>query len=52
MPQQIIWSHFAENDFANIPDYLDRNLDRKVETARSSTETGKNHSTTKWTALN
>ncbi len=38
MPQQIIWSHFAENDFANIPDYLDRNLDRKVETARSSTE--------------
>ena len=30
MPKQIIWSPFAENDFANILDYLDKNWDRKV----------------------
>ena len=30
MPKQIIWSPLAENDFANILDYLDKNWDRKV----------------------
>ena len=30
MPKQIIWSTLAENDFANILDYLDKNWDRKV----------------------
>jgi len=30
MPKQIIWSPRAENDFANILDYLDKNWDRKV----------------------
>ena len=30
MPKQIIWSHLAENDFANILDYLDKNWDSKV----------------------
>ena len=30
MPKQIIWSHFAENDFADILDYLDKNWERKV----------------------
>jgi plasmid stabilization system protein ParE len=30
MPKQIIWSNLAENDFANILDYLDKNWERKV----------------------
>jgi plasmid stabilization system protein ParE len=30
MPKPIIWSHFSENDFANILDYLDKNWGRKV----------------------
>jgi plasmid stabilization system protein ParE len=30
MPKQIIWSHLAENDFAKILDYLDKNWERKV----------------------
>jgi len=30
MPKHIIWSHLAENDFANILDYLDKNWERKV----------------------
>jgi plasmid stabilization system protein ParE len=30
MTKQIIWSHLAENDFANILDYLDKNWESKV----------------------
>jgi plasmid stabilization system protein ParE len=30
MPKQIIWSLLAENDFANILDYLEIKWDRKV----------------------
>jgi plasmid stabilization system protein ParE len=30
MAKQIIWSHLAENDFANILEYLDKNWERKV----------------------
>jgi len=32
MSKHIIWSHFAENDFENILDYLDKNWERKVAT--------------------
>jgi plasmid stabilization system protein ParE len=32
MSKQITWSQLAENDFANILDYLDRNWERKVTT--------------------
>jgi plasmid stabilization system protein ParE len=32
MPKPIIWSHFSENDFANILDYLDKNWGQKVAT--------------------
>ena len=32
MPKHIIWSHLAENDFANILDYLDKNWGHKVAT--------------------
>ena len=30
MPKQIIWASLAENDFAAILDYLDKNWDSKV----------------------
>ena len=30
MPKQIIWAPLAENDFAAILDYLDKNWDSKV----------------------
>lgn len=30
MPKQIIWAPLAENDFAGILDYLDKNWDSKV----------------------
>ncbi len=30
MPKQITWSHLAENDFANILDFLNKNWERQV----------------------
>jgi len=30
MPKQIVWSFLAENDFAKILDYLDKNWEKKV----------------------
>jgi plasmid stabilization system protein ParE len=30
MPKQIIWSFLAENDFAKILDYLEKNWEKKV----------------------